>query len=448
MARNRLPAPRDLLKFHTRWNERPLQPYEEELTELWAQNGISAYIENSVQGPMMVRFAVTAEDMTSAGRIMKLIPTYKAIFRRRDIRVYRSEGRILIDIPWQHDTVCLGDLLNVGEYLESEGLPLGIGMNLYRESILDDLTDIPHLLVAASPSSGIDDYLEGLLISALMKVTPDEVEFTLLDSISAGLLKYSVLPYCSVISSHRQMMTFLTDIEDEIDRRYAIFLEKGCHNIYDYNEAGGIMRHRFLMITEYDSISGSGRRSAERFVRKAAELGGNCGIHVILASAKPACLGPVRDLFPAKVCLRVDSAAESLGIIGIKGAEQLNKRGGLYYLDGHNVTPVLLQSGAISTREARAVIDDLSDRFGSGRRRSIFEEIDEIEENDDTSSAWNADLEENTDTAGSSGTEEVINKEEESTSSEDTGETADQPSPEPEKKAAEKRRGFWSRFFS
>ena len=409
MAKFVLPAPRDYLKFHTRWNERSLAPYAEELTELWAQNKVHAVLEESIQGPMMLRFAVLPSDMASAGRIIKLTPTYRAIFRRRDLKVYRSQGRILIDIPWQQDTVCLGDLLNTPEYLESPGLPLGIGMNLQRESVLDDLTDIPHLLVTGTQSGWVSEFLEGLLVSALLKVTPEEVQFTLFSSPSLSFSLYDNLPYCDVITSQRQMLTFLSDLEDEIDRRYTLFLGTDCHNIYDYNEAGGILSHHLILIPEYSLLLNAGRRSAERSLRKILELGGNCGLHLITASLHPEALIPLKDLFPARVVMKVDSASDSIRLLDQKGAEELRKHG-LYYLDGHNPLPVLLEGGALTSRESRDVVDALLKNYVNGRRPTIFDEIEE---------------------AG------------ESTSAE-TGEST------PDRNASERntRKGFWAKLFS
>ena len=106
-----LPNARDLLKFHTRWNDRALNPYIEDLIDLWAENDIEGTLDVSIQGPMMTRFGIVPADMRSAGRIIKLESTYRYLFRKKDIRVYRRDGRIYIDVPWQRDPVWLGDLL-------------------------------------------------------------------------------------------------------------------------------------------------------------------------------------------------------------------------------------------------------------------------------------------------------------------------------------------------
>ena len=117
MAVFTLPATRDLLKYHTRWNDQALTPYIDDLLDLWAENDVHGVLDVCMQGPMLTRFGIVPDDMKSASRIMKLEPLYRYIFLRKDIKVYRSEGRVYIDVPWQRDPVWLGDLLTSREFI-------------------------------------------------------------------------------------------------------------------------------------------------------------------------------------------------------------------------------------------------------------------------------------------------------------------------------------------
>ena len=147
-----LPLTKDLLKYHTRWNERSLKPYTDELFDLWAENGIDGLLDTQLQGPTLTRFGILPDDRRSADRIIGLLPTYKAIFNRSDIQVYRADGHIYIDVPWQTDQVYLGDLLTDSDFEYemnvSQGIPVAIGMDIYRQSYFADLSRTPHLLVA------------------------------------------------------------------------------------------------------------------------------------------------------------------------------------------------------------------------------------------------------------------------------------------------------------
>ena len=67
-----LPKTRELLKYHTRWNDQALNPYIEDLIDLWAENDIYGVLDVCMQGPMLPRFGIRPADMRSASRIMKL----------------------------------------------------------------------------------------------------------------------------------------------------------------------------------------------------------------------------------------------------------------------------------------------------------------------------------------------------------------------------------------
>ena len=267
-----LPKTREHLKYHTRWNDSSMNPYIDDLIDLWAENDISGVVDVCIQGPMMTRIGVRPEDIRSASRIIKLEPLYRSIFRRKDLRVYRSEGHVYIDIPWQRDTVWLGDLLTSPEYESSEGLPLAIGMNLYRECIMAELTYIPNLLVGGTPSSGLSDFLQGLVLSILMRQTPEEVDLYLCASPNLSFEEYTDLPYCHVMSSVRQTMAMLSDMSAEIERRSEILQNARCRNIFQYNERGGMMRHRIIMITEYQRLFSSNKQAAMAYILRISQL--------------------------------------------------------------------------------------------------------------------------------------------------------------------------------
>ena len=377
MTAFQLPNTRELLKYHTRWNDQALNPYIDDLVDLWAENDVHGTLDVSIQGPMLTRFGITPDDMKSAGRIIKLEPAYRYMFRRKDIRVYRKEGRIYIDIPWQRDPVWLGDLLTSSEFESSQGLPLAIGMNIYRDSILHELTDVPHLLVGGNPSSGLDEFLEGLLLSILMHQTPDEVELYLCSSGNLGFEDYAELPYCHVITSIRNTMAMLSEISREIDRRSNILYSARCRNIFQYNERGGNMRHRVILITEYHRLFSSNKQAAMAYVLRMTEFAGPCGIHLILASSNPSCLRGLSQSFPARVCLKVSTPSDSGAILGEKGGESLPRKGSLLYLDGHDPDPQYLQCGFVTQRERRSVIEALRSNYVNIHKRSIFDEIEE-----------------------------------------------------------------------
>ena len=359
-----LPLTKDLLKYHTRWNERSLKPYTDELFDLWAENKVDGLLDTQLQGPTLTRFGIIPDDRRSADRIISLLPTYKAIFNRSDVQVYRADGHIYIDVPWQTDQVYLGDILTDSEFDEvqsiPQSIPVAIGMDIYRQSYFADLSRTPHLLVAGA---GRTAFLHGIIISLLLSHIPEEIELYLCGQRRSEFDRYSPIPYCQVSSDPEEEMALLEDLNAEVDRRYAALYDSRCRTIYDFNRKAGLMKHLIVIIEEYANLSVIGKRQAGALLTRLAEMSSACGIHVIAASEKSVYFRPIRESFPARVCLRTDTVADSYVMIDRKGAEKLGKKGMLYYIDGSSPTPYLLQSGSVNLKEIRAVVAAILNNF-------------------------------------------------------------------------------------
>ena len=359
-----LPLTKDLLKYHTRWNERSLKPYTDELFDLWAENNVDGLLDTQLQGPTLTRFGIIPDDRRSADRIVSLLPTYKAIFNRSDIQVYRADGHIYIDVPWQTDQVYLGDILTDGEFDRElstpQGIPIAIGMDIYRQSYFEDLSQTPHLLVAGL---GRTAFLHGIIISLLLSHTPEEIELYLCGQRRSEFSRYSEIPYCQISSDPAEELELLEDLQAEVDRRYTALFESRCRTIYDFNRRAGLMKHLIVIIEEYSNLAAHGKKRTASLVTNLAEMSSACGIHVIVCSEKSVYFRDIRNSFPSRVCLRTDSIADSYVMIDRKGAEKLGKKGMLYYVDGTSQPPYLLQSGIVSVKEIRAVVSAILDNF-------------------------------------------------------------------------------------
>ena len=359
-----LPLTKDLLKHHTKWNERSLKPYTDELFDLWAENGIDGLLDTQLQGPTLTRFGIIPDDRRSADRVIGLLPTYKAIFNRNDVQVYRADGHIYIDVPWQTDQVYLGDILTDGEFDRElstpQGIPIAIGMDIYRQSYFEDLSQTPHLLVAGL---GRTAFLHGIIISLLLSHTPEEIELYLCGQRRSEFSRYSEIPYCQISSDPAEELELLEDLQAEVDRRYTALFESRCRTIYDFNRRAGLMKHLIVIIEEYSNLAAHGKKRTASLVTSLAEMSSACGIHVIVCSEKSVYFRDIRNSFPSRVCLRTDSIADSYVMIDRKGAEKLGKKGMLYYVDGTSQPPYLLQSGIVSVKEIRAVVSAILDNF-------------------------------------------------------------------------------------
>lgn len=88
-----------------------------------------------------------------------------------------------IEIPnKQRVKVLLGDILNDVGYKEFGGeLPLPLGRDIAGNLLLEDLTRMPHLLIAGATGSGKSVAVNSFISSLILHKTPEEVRFLLVD---------------------------------------------------------------------------------------------------------------------------------------------------------------------------------------------------------------------------------------------------------------------------
>ncbi len=359
MSEYTLPDYTGFLRYHTKWNRKNLGPYEEELFELFGENGIRCQKLVKLQGPAMTRFIVTPDSRADQKKLCGLKPYYKVIFERKDVTVYPHKGRTYIDVPWQSDAVWLGDLLVSESYTTSRGLPAAVGMSLSRKGIFVDLTDIatPHLLVSGSRSEGIGTFLHGLVLSLLLNHRPGDVSFWLCGDASVSFSQYSSLSNVRVCEDEPGTRKMIKDALSLIHRRLDLLARAGCESIYDYDRS---MDHIILVINDGDALLSHRRREISRILTDLLSFGPETGVHVIFHAEHPACAADLLDFFQAIACFRTASKEDSVFLLGSDLAWHLGGRGELYLLDGYHEEPRFLQGAGITFLEIKRAVQELS----------------------------------------------------------------------------------------
>ena len=356
------PRIREVLRTHLKWTHRNLKPYTDEMKIIFEENRIDAQLVSQVQGPFMTRFEILPADAGSASRILQLRSTFRMVFRRSDLQIFRRDGRIFFDVPWQNDRIFLGDNLYCRDFVECRGIPIAVGMDLYRNRYINDLTDCPHLLTGGTGGSTRSDLLHGIMISVLLSCRPEDIEIYVLSGRGPDWARYRRLPYCHVENDAGTGLALLDELAFEMEKRQRMFASAGCDNIYEYCDRVQNTKPLFVLVTELEDLMDEGRRTCENALRRLASEAGACGIHLVLSSERPVIFRSLADEFPARLCLRVDNAADSLVMLDRRGAESL-KRGLLYYRPAGSQDPILLQYGTVTSSEIRRVVSALEVNF-------------------------------------------------------------------------------------
>ena len=310
----------------------------------------------------------------------EMLPQNKlSVFSRRMSNILLADAEDRRKLP---ATVTLLELYGVGKCehlnvvsrwqennpIHSLQAPIGIGED--GEPIFLDLHESfhgPHGLIAGMTGSGKSEFIITYILSMAIQFSPDEVAFILIDYKGGGLAgafenqKNGLrLPHLSGTITNLDgsaVKRSLIAIQSELRRRQRIFNEareqtdEGTIDIYKYQRmyrSGQVsepLPHLFIISDEFAELKAQQPEFMEQLI-STARIGRSLGIHLILATQKPA--GVVNDQIWSNsrfhVCLKVQQKEDSNEMIKRTDAAYLTDTGRFYLQVGFNELFVLGQS--------------------------------------------------------------------------------------------------------
>lgn len=117
-------------------------------------------------------------------------------------------------------------------------LQVAIGEDVEGHAIVHDLAKMPHVLIAGTTGSGKSVEVNSMIMSILMRATPAEVRFIMVDPKRVEFAPYEGIPhlYVPVVTECREASSALSWAVAEMERRLKMFSKCGVRNIITFNE--------------------------------------------------------------------------------------------------------------------------------------------------------------------------------------------------------------------
>lgn len=277
---------------------------------------------------------------------------------------------------WEHSNI-----------LESMSVPIGIGEGGKPISLdLHERGHGPHGLVAGTVGSGKSELLQSYILSAALNFSPQEVSFLLIDFKGGGMAsQFFELPHLVGTITNLdgyEVARSLASIQAELDRRQRLFKEQGVISIEEYIKkyrsrlADTPIPHLVIIVDEFAELKQDQPEVMTGLIR-AARIGRSLGVHLILATQKPA--GQVSDQIWSnshfQICLKVLTLEDSNDMIKSPLAAEIRDPGRAYLRVGYGEVFELFQSAysgaevSPSISQLRAVVQKI--REGCDRKGII-----------------------------------------------------------------------------
>nr|WP_261376075.1 DNA translocase FtsK [Brevibacillus brevis] len=335
------------------------------LEETLANFNVSAQVVGIVKGPSVTRFELQPAPGVKVNKITGLTDDIKLNLAAKDIRIEApipGRNAIGIEVPnMSSQPVLIEKIISSDKFQEhSSPMAVALGMDIGGEPIIADIKKMPHGLIAGSTGSGKSVCINSIIVSLLYKATPEQVRLLLIDPKMVELAPYNHLPHLvtPVVTEAKQATASLKWAVEEMEKRYALFVDAGVRDIDRYNQTtDDQLAYIVIIIDELADLMMVSPQDVEDCIIRIAQKARACGIHLLLATQRPSVdviTGNIKANVPTRLAFAVFSQVDSRTILDQSGAERLLGRGDMLFLES-GTTPVRLQGNFVSDDEIERI---------------------------------------------------------------------------------------------
>jgi S-DNA-T family DNA segregation ATPase FtsK/SpoIIIE len=332
-------------------------------------------------GPVVTTYEFKPDAGVKYSKITGLADDLCLAMQAESVIIDRIPGKstVGIQIPnANREQISLRELLESEAYKRSPSkLTLAMGKTIHGEPFLTDLATMPHLLIAGSTGAGKSVSVNAMITSILMRATPDDVRFIMVDPKRLELGMYEDIPHLltPVVMDPKLAANALRWAVREMEERYKTLAAFGVRNIEQYNRnVRGMQAEKpgepliddkgnelktlpfiVVLIDELADLMMVAGNEVEESIARLAQMARAIGIHLVLATQRPSVdviTGLIKANMPARVSFRVTSKIDSRTILDGNGAEQLLGKGDMLYLPPASSRFVRLHGPYISEQES------------------------------------------------------------------------------------------------
>lgn len=373
--------------FEYEAQEREVRRKAKILEKTFADFGFKVRVVEIETGPVIAQYEVELEAGLRLSKITGLAEDLAIALRVPSVRIVApipGKNTVGIEVPnEQRQIVRLRQVMEESNAkVRKMRIPLFLGKDVSGNSLVVDLSTLPHLLIAGRTGTGKSVCLNAIIASILMTRRPDEVRMLMIDPKMVELSGYGRLPHLMhpVVTDMRKAEAILAWAVDKMEERYALLARAGVRHIASYNqldeeelisrldpeteeERASIPLHLPFIVIVADEMADlmmTSGKEVEQHIIRLAQKSRAVGIHLILATQKPTVdviTGLIKSNLPARIAFQVASRTDSRVVLDEMGADKLLGNGDMLFLWPGTSTLLRGQGTYLEDAEIESVVD-------------------------------------------------------------------------------------------
>ena len=356
------------------------------LEQTFAEFGFNVRVVEIQTGPVIAQFEVALEAGLRLAKITGLADDLAIALRVPSVRIVApipGKNTVGIEVPnTERQLVRLREVIEESNSTaQAMRIPVFLGKDVSGNSMVVDLTTMPHLLIAGRTGTGKSVCLNSIIVSMLMTRRPDEVRMLLIDPKMVELSPYKQIPHLMhpVVTDMRKAEAILAWAVEKMEERYQLLARAGVRHLSVYNQLSQEeLKQRimpedddewaqvpkqmpFIVIVadEMADMMMTAAKEVEGHIIRLAQKSRAVGIHLVLATQKPTVdviTGLIKSNLPARICFEVSSRTDSRVVLDEMGADKLLGNGDMLFLRPGTSTLIRGQGTYLSDDEMAQVI--------------------------------------------------------------------------------------------
>jgi S-DNA-T family DNA segregation ATPase FtsK/SpoIIIE len=343
------------------------------IEETLASFKVEAQVVGVNTGPAVTQFELQPAVGVKVSKITTLERDLALALSAHSIRIEAPiPGKAVIGIEIPNSAISvvgMRDVIVSEEFDASKAkLKLPLGKDVSGTPIITGLERMPHLLVAGSTGTGKSVAINCYVCALLMRYTPDELKFIMVDPKMVEMTIYNSIPHMlsPVVTELERVVPTLKWATREMERRYKIFAKHGFRNIDGYKAAARRradlepLPYIVIVVDELADLMMMAPDEVETLICRLAQMARATGIHLIIATQRPSVdvvTGLIKANFPSRIAFAVTSQIDSRVILDMNGAEQLLGRGDMLYMAPDAAKPIRVQGTWVSEGEVERIVN-------------------------------------------------------------------------------------------